>query len=400
MTFLSGVFKFIAVVLMVILVIFLPITLLIQGVGSLLLSPGKMVELLEENIIDAEVIASVAQNEVNRRDFNQEQDNPAADIVVEGLRNLDHDKWVELIRLVAPPKLINETIEEGLVGYYRWVDSPDAVPEVQIDLEDWKSTLITNFVPALELIMYALPECTDAQQNQFFTNGNLAENLPSCRPTDPVYGIFIEQAGTTFPALIEDLPDEYTLGSELEEENIEWSAAKKNLQTFAFVTQASWILMLIIFVVAIPMGARSLSGVFKWAGWPIILAGILTLILAVLLLIFARGGMPNANPVLSIARSSPAVLSRPVGKLLGEGLRFIARPLLFEAGAMILLGGIAVIVGIVLSSKASPQEQITPEATPPPPLEPSADPAETIEFTEEQLDQPPEDDERPSGMFG
>jgi hypothetical protein len=400
MTFLSGVFKFIAVVLMVILVIFLPITLLIQGVGSLLLSPGKMVELLEENIIDAEVIASVAQNEVNRREFNQDQDNPTADIVVEGLRNLDHDQWVELVRLVAPPKLINETIEEGLVGYYRWVDSPDAVPEVKINLEDWKSTLITNFVPALELILFALPQCTDAQQNQFFVNGNLAADTPACRPAEPVYGVFIEQAGTTFPALIEDYPDEFTLGSELEAENIDWAAAKKNLQTFAFITQASWVVMLIIFVVAIPMGARSLSGVFKWAGWPVLLAGILTLILATLLLVFARVGMPNVNPVVSIARNSPAVLARPVGKLLGEGLRFIARPLLYEAGAMILLGGVAVVVGIALTSKASPQEQVIPEVTSPPSLGTSVDPAETIEFTEQQLDQPPEDDERPSGMFG
>jgi hypothetical protein len=313
---------------------------------------------------------------------------------------LDHDQWVELIRLVAPPKLINETIEEGLVGYYRWIDSSDDVPEVEVDLKDWKSTLITNFVPALELIMYALPECTDAQQNQFFNEDNLAADAPACRPTGPVYNVFIEQAGTSFPALIEDLPDDYALGSELEAENIDWAAAKKNLQTFKFITQASWIVMLIMFVVAIPMGARSLSGVFKWAGWPVLLAGILTLILAALLLVFARGGLPRVNPVLGIAQSFSAVLSRPVGKLLGEGLRFVARPLLFEAGAMILLGGIAVVVGIVLAPKASSQEQITTEVTPPPPPEPSADPAETIEFTEEQLDQPSEDDTRPSGMFG
>jgi hypothetical protein len=386
--------------MMVILVIFLPITLLIQGVGSLLLSPGELVELLDESIVDAEVIASVAENEINRRDFNSQRDNPALNIAVEGLRNLDHDQWVELTHLVAPPDLINQTVEEVLVGYYRWVDSSDEVPEISIDLEDWKSNLVTNFIPALELVMFALPECNDTQLNQFFNQGNLTSEAPACRPTEPVYGIFIEQAGTIFPAFIEDLPDNYKLGSELEAENIDWKSAKKNLQKLAFITQASWIAMLVIFVVAIPMGARSLSGVFNWAGWPVLLAGILTLILAILLLVFARGELPNYNPVVDIVRNSPTIISRPIGKLIGEALRFTARPLVFEAGGMILFGGVAVVIGIVLAAKASPQELITPDVTPQTSPEPSGDPEDTIEFSEEELDQAPEDDEKPSGMFG
>jgi hypothetical protein len=67
---------------------------------------------------------------------------------------------------------------------------------------------------------------------------------------------------------------------------------------------------------------------------------------------------------------------------------------------MILFGGVAVVIGIVLAAKASPQELITPDVTPQTSPEPSGDPEDTIEFSEEELDQAPEDDEKPSGMFG
>ena len=405
MKFISGFFKFVAGVLMALLIFTLPFALMIQGFGSLLLSPGKLVDLLEENIIDPDVIASLAEYQVKNIEFEPSQENVFLQIVVDGMNNLDHEEWVLLTTLIAPPELISQTLDDALVGYYLWVDGANPTPEIEIDLQPWKSNLSTNFIPFLELVMYALPECTDAQQIQFLVAGELAEDAASCRPQDPIYAIFVEQAGISFPALLEDMPDEYNLGRSLaQNEEVDWAAAKESLSGLAFLTQALWVVVLIVFSIAIPIGARSLSGVFNWAGWPIFLSGLVTLILGVMILFFAQGALADLNPIRGIVETSPTLLSQSIGKLVGAGLRFVARPLLIEAAAMILLGGIAIIIGILLATRAKRDNAAEIEtAIPAAVIEevPPAFPLETVEIPEEQLDhQLPDDEDRPSGMFG
>jgi hypothetical protein len=402
--FISGLFKFIAGVLMAVVVFGLPFALLIQGFGSLLLSPGKLVEMLEEHVIDPEVISSFAEYQVSQIEFEPSSENAYMQIVLDGMNNLEHEEWVLLTTMIAPPELISQTLDDGLAGYYRWLDGTSDIPGIRIDLRPWKGNLSTNLIPVLEMVMYALPECTDEQQMQFLSADQLSVNAESCRPQDPVYAIFIEQAGISLPALLENMPNEFNLGKSLQQnQQIDWAAAKESLSGLAFISQSSWMVLLVVFSIAIPMGARSFSGVFKWAGWPIILAGMITLILGMLLIFISQGALAELNPAAGMIESVPPVLSQSIGKLVGAGLRFVARPLLIEAAAMLLLGGIAVIIGIILASRAARDEPaasvpvVGSRVTGPTPI---ANPVETTEYTEEQLDQPPEEEDKPSGMFG
>jgi hypothetical protein len=414
MKFISGLFKFIATILMIAFVFVLPVTLLMQGVGSLLLSPGKLVDLLEENLIDEDVIASFMQYEYNQlqeqaQAGDSQGDNAFSRILLDGLGNLDHDQWVELTLLLAPPKLIEQSLDDLLAGYYEWVENGAEVPQITLNLAPWKSNLKTNLVPAIELVMYTLPECSPEQQQVFLEGGELAASAPSCRPGEPVYGLFMEQAGTSVPALIDDMADEYDFGKQLAEgQQMDWAGFKQTLAGIAAVTQSSWIAMLVIFVIAIPMGARSLSGVFHWAGWPIFLSGILTLLLALLLILVAQGTLSQLNPAAEMVQSTPSVISRPVASLFSDGVRVIARPLLLEGAAFILMGGVGVIIGMVIATRAKKMEAPSGDVPVQPvgvdaPISPPPEqlgPDETIQLTEEELDQPPEEEDRPSGMFG
>ena len=137
MKIISGLFKFIAVLLMVVFTITLPFALLIQGFGSLLLSPGKMVEMLEEHIIDPEIISSIAEYQVSQLEYEATSENAVIQIAVDGLKNMDDEEWLLLTNLVAPPELISQSIDDGLEGYYRWLDGSSPVPGIQIDLKPW-----------------------------------------------------------------------------------------------------------------------------------------------------------------------------------------------------------------------------------------------------------------------
>ena len=273
----------------------------------------------------------------------------------------------------------------------------------------WKSNLKTNLLPAIEMVMYTLPECSAEQQQVFLQGGQLAADAPSCRPSEPTYSLFIEQAETAVPALIDDMQDEYSFDKQLSEnEQIDWIGLKQRLIELATVTQFSWVVALVMFVIAIPLAARTFSGVFHAAGWPVLLAGILTLLLSLLLIVFAQGGMVQINPMTGLVKSSPEVVARPAARFIADGLRFIARPLLMEGAALIFLGGVAIIIGIVVASRSKQKvespgggaidtatgDQSTMEVSP------EATPADTIQLTDEELDQPPDDEEHPSGMFG
>jgi hypothetical protein len=414
MKFISGLFKFIAIFLMIAFVFVLPVTLLMQGVGSLLLSPGKLVDLLEENLINEEVIASFMEYEFNQLQAQTQagegqDENAFSRILLEGLGNLDHDQWVELTLLLAPPQLIEQSLDGILSGYYEWVENSSEVPQITLDLAPWKSNLKTNLVPAIELLMYTLPECSPEQQQVFLEGGELAANAPSCRPAEPVYGLFMEQAGTSVPALIDDMADEYDFGKQLaDNQQMDWAGFKDTLGRIASVTQSSWVAMLVIFVIAIPMGARSFSGVFNWAGWPIFLSGILTLLLSLLLIMIAQGALTQLNPVADLTQSTPSEISRPLARLFSDGFRYIARPLLLEGAALILMGGVGIIIGIVIASRSKQMGDTSgdlashpvPAGAQTPVLGQTLGPDETIQLTEEELDQPPEDEDRPSGMFG
>jgi len=401
--FISGLFKFIAGVLMAVFVFGLPFALLIQGFGSLLLSPGKMVEMLEDHIIDPEIISSYAEYQVSQLEFEATSENAVLQIAVDGLSNMDHEEWLLLTNLLAPPELISQTIDDGLEGYYGWLDGTSPVPGIQIDLKPWKSNLSTNFIPVLELIMFALPECTDAQQLVFLAEVQLGSEITSCRPQDPIYALFIEQAGIFVPSLLENMPNEYNLGRALQQnDQIDWVAAKESLSGLATISQNSWIVLLIVFAIAIPMGARSFSDVFSWSGWPILLAGLITLVIGALLLLFSQGGLADLNPTSDMLLAAPDVLTQSLRKLIGAGLRFVARPMLIEAGAMILLGGLAVVLAIIISSRskqtniAETVPAVGSGVTEPTPV---VTPSETLELSEDQFEGSPDDD-KPSGMFG
>lgn len=404
MSYVSGFFKFVAVVLSIIVVFALPMALLGQSAGRLLFSPSRIVDLLNENFMNTEVMASLAEYAVLQMEPEQDTDSRYGQLALHGAKQLDHEDWIEIIDLIAPPELILTTMEQILGGYYSWVTGDSLKLEIWVDMAPWKETLGKNFVFVAEMVLEELPVC-NAEQLRLYAM--LAYNpdaeIPICEPPEPYYSILLDNASHQVPDELAAMGDHVNIAANAEGSEAEWIEAKDGVVAAQVFTQMSWVGILFIYVMVIPLGARSLSGVLKWSGWPILLAGGLLLVIA---LVFYAPGWAAGGAATTFANSDvPPVLHKPLRQLFVSVFDYLARPLLLQSVAMIVLGCLAIGAAIFVDYRnrvfetevaLSLQQESSPN-----------DPS-TILFGEPEESQPeqPEkaeqdkEDSKPSGMFG
>ena len=341
MRYVSGFLKFVAVVLAIFVVFALPVALLGQSAGRLLFSPSRIVDLLNENLVNTEVMASLAEYTVFQLEPEQDAASQYGKLALHGAKQLDHEQWIEIIDLIVPPELVSETMEQILGGYYNWLMGNSPELEIWVDAEPWKETLGKNFVYVAETILAELPPCSSAELRKYAMLAfNQEAEIPLCEPPEPYYSILLDTASHQVPDELAAMGDHVNLVNTAEVSRAEWIEAKEGLQAVQAFSQIGWVGVLFIFVIVISLGARSLSEVLKWAGWPILLAGAFLLVLA--LIFYAPGWAAGGATTTFVNSDLPPVLQKPFRQLFLSVFDYLARPLLLQAIAMILLGCAAI----------------------------------------------------------
>jgi hypothetical protein len=413
MKLISGILKFFAILLMAFVVIALPLALLLRNVSRVMFSPETIVQLLEENVLDADVLASVAQQSVEEADplGGRNEENPYAELLQVGFRDLSHDDWVRIFMLISPPELLSQTLKQILKGYYDWIDGTKSVPQIQLDVRPWKRNIINNAVPVVEIVLSKLPHCSPDEieiYNMSRDTGDYSD-IPNCRPPEPHYSVILDGAATYVPPEVSKFPDELDVGKPTLENNRNLDEVRRSLKRMQIGMSTGWIIVLIVFLIAIPMGIRSISDLFKWAGWPLVLAGAWALVISLVLLFFSEGILSGMGGL--IFQDAPRIILAPVEAVVSAILIFLSRPLLFQAAVMIVLGGGALVVGVLLSGRER-RERVTPKPATTVVSQPYQASSETVqkpqpqqatsktEPTPEEEQEDEDDDSRPTGMFG
>jgi hypothetical protein len=403
--FVSGLLKFVAVVLAMMVVFALPVALLGQSAGRLLFSPSRIVDLLTDNLVNTEVMASLAEYTVLQLDPEQDAASQYGKLALHGAKQLEHEQWIEIIDLVVPPQLVSTTIEQILGGYYSWLLGNSHELEIWVDVEPWKETLGKNFVYVAETILAELPACNSAELRKYAMLAfNPETEIPMCEPPEPYYSILLDTASHQVPDELAEMGDHVNLIADAEVSQAEWIEAKEGLQAAQAFSQIGWVGVLFIFLIVILLGARSLPGVLKWAGWPILFAGGFLLVIA---LIFYAPGWTAGSSATTFANSDvPPMLQKPLRQVFVSVFDYLARPLLLQSVAMMLLGGMAIGAAVYIDYRNSavdtesamlmeegdsPHDQATIIFDEPDDLLMEDNP-------EDDVDQ--KDDSQPSGMFG
>jgi hypothetical protein len=401
MKVLSDFFRFIAVLILLFFIIAFPLSLLGRDIAGVLFSPDRLKTLIDQHVLDINLAATVVEQAVDIAILQGDPERePLVELALVGTAQLSSDQIVELLELMAPRELLSYTLASLIDGYFDWLRNDQTFPEIVIDLIPWKQNFVSNAVPILELMLNALPQCSQEEIDLYDTgDANELEDIPKCRPPEPTYSRFLTTGAVVLPAQLELTPDQVDLPMEVQATPEEMLQLKQGLRRMRLILDWGWVIFIMVFVVGVVFGVRTIVGFFNWAGIPLLITGISCLMLALGLFIFSDGIVQML--MTNLADKAPLLFVTSLRVGLNAGIFYVVKPLFVQAVLQIFLGGGLLVLGIVFASalrKNKKHVAINPAPLAPPPVDSRTQDFPRSSARKRTVD--PKDDDRPSGMFG
>jgi hypothetical protein len=384
----------VATALAVSLAVLLPGAVLAFEVGRVLFSAEEVAQVVGERAVDSGAVRRlVIQQLLEARSTGATTDFDLA----RALSFLDQDEVEGVFDLLIPPDWARSQLSAAFRGLYDWMDNDLPAPAVPMDLRPIQQSLVSGGAArVVETILDSWPACT-VQQLDELSRSALAGQLPMqyCEPSEP-YRSAIAVLATQ--ALIEQaraLPPKIDLlardPSQPTDDLASVMALKEQLRTLRALTRWGWLLPFSLLGVIMALVVRSLRGLARWWGLPLLGGGLLSF-----LGVFVASALAERLTAQALQGVSPDELVRLLGSIL-DGLRdqilgrMLVHSLLIILGAGLLLG-----LGLVLARRAAR----LPAPIPPAPALASTQTATQPMPPTLEAHQPPSDRETPTGMFG
>ncbi len=302
------------------------------------------------------------------------------------IARLDADDWERIIYAIAPPTSMQKWAQDGLEGWHDWVRRGGRfLDDIVIPFGEIRANIIDDPErTVLRTLTEAQPECSPGQEPL----GGPDDLIPQCRPPEARLDEFLQQVAGRWrerpremwrqmmPDEIADYPDNISVADFIERQSgeewnteISWRASRWGLRAarwlFAAFIAGQCVVALVLVVL---FAARNWREALRWAGTPMILAGLLTLLLALLFFIGAEIGtwfIPDEDVPIGVQE----VLEDTARAFSDE----VWPPMAWQAGVLVLVG-----CGLwVLSFYAPVPRELAAAPTmvttaPAPPVEPEA----------------------------
>lgn len=283
---------------------------------------------------------------------------------------LTSDQWSSILTQLLPAQWLRTTTESVLRQAFDMISDPAAPVRVNILLQEFKTRLTGQAgVDVVKQILAALPPCP---AGQIPTSDNPSQLL-ECRPSDEVMAQVEPQIREALQQAATGIPDEVDLLQPVREAGM-LSANATNLPApprqlllyGRWIVRLSPILCLGLLVLITLLAVRSWKGWLRWWGFPILSAGLGTVVTAAV----AWGGLAM---LISLARQDlPANFAPDLLETLGVILTAVVRQFalaLGGQGAVIgFVGFIMLIISLFLRGSHPPAlpppaaAQVTPSA--------------------------------------
>lgn len=281
-------FRFIALPILVLFVLAFPFSLVMRNLGALIFDAETTKTFVRESLLSSELASSLARQGAEQI---LSSDEGGKEISTALFAQLTEEDWRQITEIIAPEALVSETVDSAIDAFTDWLDTPDApFPDLNVELTGWKASTIQNAGGLVAVFLDALPACGQSELTALANEGVTARSasLPVCRPPEPYYSAIIASAGPLMEAVISRSPNSIELkqltgGAEAPKELVE---LKSNLVQLRFWLAWGWVAVLAIGLAAAGLAGSGLIGFLKWAGWPLLVAGIVTLTLGLAVFIF------------------------------------------------------------------------------------------------------------------
>ena len=371
--------KAVAIILLTLFVFVMPLAVFASNFGSVIYNQETIEGILISSAFSDEAlpyrIKELVIAQAQTGDWGPGVD---AGMLESALKGIEDQQWVTLFDIVMPENARVEMVKGLVGGIFVWLDNGAAYPEINLSFGPLFSNLDTH---GFEIINWAIQAfdgsaCSPEQAAKYEAGkyGDDLLTLVSCQPPEGL------RDGLTAHA-VSLLPSAEAVGSSSGEINLT-EPLKNSVEEEMIVTLKSlvrrmrlglpllWVIAALLFVIAIALTVSTLRDVAIWARWPLIAAGAVGILLA-LLIMKPASLLAQALPASGNISSLAAVL---ITSLLDGLLNMVGRAMLWQMIIILVLGVVLLILSIVLKGKTA-DSQTSRIAAPPAGGEQESEPA-------------------------
>jgi hypothetical protein len=375
------------ILLAAVFVLTLPIALLAFNVGRVAFSRVEVASVVIQRAVDsgglrrlmAERLLDPGASDAGS-DFN----------LARAMSFLGPDELERVYDLLIPPEWARSQVSAALEGLYAWIDSDRLRPSMELDLRPIQDHLASGGASRLvEIILASWPDCTVEQLDELALAA-ISDAVPMqyCEPPEPFRSVLAEFAAQGVLQMVRDLPPKADLLSG--DSDLAWQtpeellALKEQIRMLRGFSRWGWLLPLSLLGLIMALAVRSVRGLTRWWGMPLLLGGALSFLVAV-------GASGSAGRLFARAIGEPALPDAflQIVKAVAEGLseRVLGR---MAVQSVFLAGGAALLLVVGLFFGRARAHRPSEVATPP------AAPAAPDVIGAEQMGEK----DAPTGMFG
>jgi hypothetical protein len=318
-------------------VVVTPPTLVARGIASQVFSA----DILKQELTDRLVNSGALRQAVVRRLLPSGDATAGIDFLGMLTANLSQEELGRITTIAVPDDWVSGQIDGLVDALFAWLDGDQLVPQIQVDVEPIKRNLVGAGTEAiLDDIVDSWPDCSLEQLAQLELAFEQGGDMPMlfCQPPEPIRSVLIGFAADLFRAQARLLPARLELA-----EQVPPSAAadllrvKRTMRAIRLGGNWSFAVPIILLGLIVTAVVRSWGALARWWGLPLLVAGVLTVALAIVLVPLSQRWLAQV----SVGATAGSFLLEAWLDVLGD----LARGGLLRAA---ILGGIAALLGALM----------------------------------------------------
>ncbi len=213
--------KFVAVLLLFVVILLLPASLLLKNTDDVLFTPKEMADLIDKNFLTDDIIHETIQSAVAPHIAEISTDSPLRIDWVNAWGTISTEDWGTLVAIIAPRDQLSALVEPTLKDISSWLESTSPNEQVTIDLRFLKENTASKTDDFSSFIIgsqrEALVECSPEHTEFFFPSEITSDadvGLETPQGTNAnltIYQIIVTNENLYTPYMLDDMKI-YALG--------------------------------------------------------------------------------------------------------------------------------------------------------------------------------------------
>ena len=343
--------RFIAAIITFIAVLLLPLSLFGFQIGQILFTPESMLNLIAGQVIGPSQTNLLAETLLQTLppQWGIEDDSTLGKALSAAAEQ------AEIQVTLLPVELQVEYAAQGLNSFYSWLEGPDPMPVLELDMQPLKSHIHQNASGVVNNVLDLLPICTAEESlalaamliDAVLGGEVILDTLPSCIPAIIPVESIAPAAGELLRQQLANIPDTIVLENLVQATPESMQELKGRLQLGKAALQWSWLPILFLMFIGALVGGQTRDGVPRWLGWSLVATGVLTFLLTLI--------PPSAWLAVTVPQLAgwPLILQVPVAAMIGPLFEQAGQSTVWLAVALLILGIILLILAVSLRRQAA-----------------------------------------------